>query len=76
MIRQLAFEKRVIENGAVSLVPKVDGTALTEIVAEFEARFDDRSVAAMGALCRSIFGSVTCRSTTWVSRTTNGRHPN
>ncbi len=41
MVRQLAFKKSLIENGAVSLVPELDGIALTEIVARFEAGIDD-----------------------------------
>ncbi|MBC7597242.1 MAG: hypothetical protein H7288_25535 [Kineosporiaceae bacterium] len=50
MVRQLAFTRSVIENGAVSLVPEIDGIALTEIVARFEARFDDGPVGGYGGI--------------------------
>lgn len=50
MIRQLAFKKSVIENGAVSLVPEIEGITLTEIVARCEAGVDDGPVGGYGGI--------------------------
>ena len=50
MVSRLAFQKKVIENGAVSLVPEVDGIALTDIVARFETGFDDSPVGGYGGI--------------------------
>jgi hypothetical protein len=55
MVSQLAFKKSVIESGAVSLVPEIDGIALTEIVARFEDRFDDGPVGGYGGIVPRYF---------------------
>jgi hypothetical protein len=55
MVRQLTFRRIVIESGAVSLVPEVDGIALTELVSEFEAGFDDSPVGGYGGILPEYF---------------------
>ncbi|WP_426624937.1 hypothetical protein ACPPVW_02290 [Leifsonia sp. McL0607] len=55
MKSQLTFRKTVIGNGAVSLVPEIDGVALTEIVAKFETGFDDSPVGGYGGIVPQAF---------------------
>jgi hypothetical protein len=55
MLRCLTFRKVVIENGAVSLVPEVDGTPLTEMVEEFEAGFNETPVGGYGGIVPAHF---------------------
>jgi len=50
MVRQLSFQKTVTENGAVSLIPAVDGVPLTEIVARFETGFEDGPAGGYGGI--------------------------
>ncbi|SKA95663.1 hypothetical protein SAMN06295879_2056 [Agreia bicolorata] len=50
MASQLTFQMETIQNGAVSLVPEIDGTRLTELVADFEAGFSDSPTGGYGGI--------------------------
>jgi hypothetical protein len=55
MVQRLAFRQEVLDGGAVSLVPEVDGIALTEIVTEFEAGLGDSPVGGYGGIVPAHF---------------------
>ena len=51
----LSFEKTTIDGGATSLVPRVDGTPLTELIEVFEAGLYDSPVGGCGGIVPEYF---------------------
>ena len=51
----LSFEKTTIDGGAISLVPRVDGTPLTELIEAFEAGLNDSPVGGYGGIVPEYF---------------------
>ncbi|WP_217809151.1 hypothetical protein [Agreia pratensis] len=56
MMNTLAFQTTMIDRGAISLVPLVDGMDLTELIAVFEEELDDSPAGGYGGIVPAYFG--------------------